>query len=153
MKPTLQMLRQRLTACHDTVEITECVRRDARRLLNADGVTIVLREGNDCLYVDEDAIAPLWKGRRFPMASCISGWSMLNRTTVIIPDVYADARVPLDAYQPTFVKSLIMAPMRMSNPIGAIGAYWAQRRDHTEAQLILLQDVAELTGEALAKVR
>ena len=34
---------------------------------------------NHCYYADEDAISPLWKGQRFPMSACISGWAMLNR--------------------------------------------------------------------------
>ena len=31
-----------------------------------------LREGR---YADEDAIGKLWKGQRFPMSTCISGWA------------------------------------------------------------------------------
>ena len=45
----------------------------ARRLIGADGVTLVLREGHSCHYVEEDAISPLWKGQRFPMSACVSG--------------------------------------------------------------------------------
>ena len=32
---------------------------------------------------------------------------------------------PLDAYRPTFVKSLVMTPVRLEDPVAAIGAYWA----------------------------
>src|SRR5262249_56843927 len=60
------------------------------------------------------AIAPLWKGQRFPMSACISGWSMLNRCPAVISDIYADSRIPHDAYRPTFVKSLVMEIGRAS---------------------------------------
>jgi GAF domain-containing protein len=108
------------------------VRTVARRLTGADGATFVLRDGDQCHYAEEDAIAPLWKGRRFPMSACISGWVMLNREPAVIPDIYADARIPVAAYRPTFVKSLVMVPIRTIEPIGAIANYWAESRQSTE---------------------
>ena len=66
----------------------------ARQLTGADGVTFVLRAGDTCYCADEDAIAPLWKGQRFALGSCISGWVMINRQSVLISDIYADSRVP-----------------------------------------------------------
>ena len=73
--------------------------------MGADGLTVVLREGDQVYYAEEDAIGPLWKGQRFAIESCVSGWAMVHRQAVAIADIYADARVPLDAYRPTFVKS------------------------------------------------
>jgi GAF domain-containing protein len=67
----------------------------------------------------------LWKGQRFPMEICGSGWTMKNKKVAIIPDVFEDDRIPIEAYEPTFVKSLLMVPIRTLNPIGAIGNYWA----------------------------
>ncbi len=55
------------------------------------------------------------------MTACISGWSMLHRSRRSSWDIYADARIPADAYRPTFVKSLVMVPIRTESPIGAIG--------------------------------
>jgi hypothetical protein len=54
------------------------IRTAARQLTGADGATFVLRDGNHCHYSDEDAIAPLWKGLRFPLDQCISGWVMTH---------------------------------------------------------------------------
>ncbi len=45
------------------------VRHAARELTGADGATFVLRDADKCFYADEDAIAPLWKGQRFPMST------------------------------------------------------------------------------------
>ncbi len=116
---------------------------------SADGATFVLREGNLCHYADEDAISPLWKGQRFPMSACISGWAMLNRQAVIIEDIYADSRIPHDAYRPTFVKSLVMMPIRTVEPIGAIGAYWATEHKATPEEINLLQALADSTSVAM----
>ncbi len=113
---------QELSHARDVNAIMTIVRRAARALTGADGATFVLREGDMCLYADEDAIGPLWKGQRFPLHGCISGWSILNGQSVMIPDIYADPRVPADAYRATFIKSLAMVPIRKGNPIGAIGA-------------------------------
>ena len=128
------------------------MRRAARELMGADGATFVLRDGADCVYADEDAIAPLWKGRRFPMSACISGWVMLNRTPAAIKDIYSDARIPAEAYRPTFVKSLAMVPIRQPAPIGAIGIYWARQHQASAPELELLGALAESTSVAMERV-
>ncbi|MFP2928716.1 ATP-binding protein [Pyxidicoccus sp. 3LG] len=134
-------------------DVMALVRRAARQLSGADGVTFVLREGDLVHYADEEAIAPLWKGRRFPIDACISGWSMLNQTSVVIEDIYADDRIPADAYRPTFVKSLMMVPIRRTDPIGAIGAYWAAHFKAGPRELSLLQTLADSAAVALENGR
>ncbi|KTD02460.1 hybrid sensor histidine kinase/response regulator [Fluoribacter gormanii] len=140
---------QDLSQANDIHAITEIVRRAARELTGADGATFVLREGNCCYYVEENAIAPLWKGKRFPMQTCISGWVMLNKKSAVIEDIYRDPRIPQDAYRPTFVKSLAMVPIRREDPIGAIGNYWAKKRLPTQEELNILQALADTTSVAL----
>lgn len=97
---------QELSQARDINAIAAIVRHAARELTGADGATFVLRENDQCYYVDEDAITPLWKGMKFPMKSCISGWVMEHAQPVLIDNIYKDARIPQDAYRPTFVKSL-----------------------------------------------
>jgi signal transduction histidine kinase/CheY-like chemotaxis protein len=133
-------------------EVTRIVRNSARALTQADGVTFVLREVGHCYYADEEAISPLWKGSRFPLQSCISGWAMLNRQTVVVPDIYEDARIPHEAYRPTFVKSLVMVPVRQEDPVAAIGAYWAQRHEATWEEQRVLQAIANAAALALRNV-
>src|SRR5437763_3268396 len=144
---------QRLSLARDLATVQEIVRRSARLLTGADGATFVLRDGDRCHYADEDAIEPLWKGQRFPMSACISGWSMLNRQPAVIEDIYADDRIPHDAYRPTFVKSLVMVPIRTLDPVGAIGNYWATRHQPTAAEVRLLQALADTTAVAMENVR
>jgi two-component system CheB/CheR fusion protein len=141
-----------LAAARHLEDVTRIVRHAARRLTRADGVTFVLREGTDCYYADEDAIAPLWKGKRFPMETCISGWAMLNREAVAIADIYLDPRIPHDAYRPTFVKSLLMMPVGETDPVAAIGAYWADFHDATDAERETLQALANAAALALANI-
>lgn len=143
---------QDLSLARDLDTVMRIVRHAARELTGADGATFVLRDGDMCFYADEEAIAPLWKGSRFPMSACISGWAMLNKRSVVIEDIYADPRIPADAYRPTFVKSLAMVPIRAVDPIGAIGNYWAERRAPTEEQVGLLQALANSTSIAMENV-
>ncbi len=143
---------QRLSQARTLEQIQAIVRRAARDLTHADGATFVMRDVNLCYYADEDAISPLWKGQRFPMSACISGWAMLNRQAAIIEDIYADSRIPHDAYRPTFVKSLVMMPIRTVDPIGAIGAYWATRHKATPEEVDLLQALADSTSVAIEAV-
>lgn len=133
-------------------DVQAVVRRAAREATGADGATFILRDGTECVYADEDAIAPLWKGRRFAMSECISGWVMLHRTATAIEDIYQDPRVPADAYRPTFVKSLAMVPIRRPDPIGAIGIYWAKRHVASPSELDVLQALADSTSVAMERV-
>ncbi len=144
---------QELSRARTLEQIQVIVRSAARSLTGADGATFVLRDGEKCYYADEDAIEPLWKGMRFPLSACISGWAMLNKRAAVIEDIYADARIPADAYRPTFVKSLAMVPIRTSDPVGAIGNYWAHRRMPTDVEVRLLQALADSTSIAIENVQ
>jgi GAF domain-containing protein len=144
---------QKLSMVRDMETLSALVRHAARELTGADGATFVLRDGDQCHYRDEDAIGPLWKGQRFPMSACVSGWVMQHREPVMIEDIYADPRVPQDAYRPTFVHSLVMVPIRTLDPIGAIGNYWAGRHRSTPEEVYLLRALADSTSVAMENVR
>lgn len=148
----LRAFAELLSEARDLDAISRIVRRAARQLTGADGATFILRDGPYCFYADEDAIAPMWKGRRFPLEACISGWSMLNRVEAVIENIYADPRIPLDAYRPTFVKSLAMVPIRTESPIGAIGNYWATPHRASDHELRLLRALADRVAIAMELV-
>lgn len=144
---------QELSLMRTLPAVMEVVRGAARDLTGADGATFVLNDDGMCYYADEDAISPLWKGQRFPLNSCISGWVMQNRKQAVIEDIYADPRIPHDAYRPTFVKSLVMVPIRVMEPIGAIGTYWAHPHAATPREVKLLQALADTTAVAMENVQ
>jgi len=144
---------QKLSVCKDLDSIIGVVRKAARSLTGADGATFVLRDGEFCYYADEDAIGPLWKGQKFPMNICISGWAMLNQQAVVVPDIFVDSRIPIDAYRPTFVKSLVMVPIRPNAPVGAIGNYWGRARIPQESEVKMLQALADATSVAMENIQ
>ncbi|MEH3138912.1 MAG: diguanylate cyclase [Mycobacterium kyogaense] len=133
-------------------EIQRIVAATAREVVGCDGATFVLRDHDMCFYADEDAIAPMWRGRRFPVEACISGWVMEHGQPVGISDIYRDDRIPHDIYRATFVKSMVMVPIRRTDPIGAIGCYWAQEREPTDREVALLQALADATSVSLESV-
>lgn len=139
-----------LAGAVDPAEVTTIVCRAARELASADGATFVVREGDMVRYVDEDARAPLWKGSQFPIGGCISGWAMLEGASALIEDVFADERVPQGAYRPTFVRSLLMTPVRGSEPSAAIGVYWAERHRATPDEARAVRALAHVAGLAFA---
>jgi hypothetical protein len=130
-------------------KVIRAIRNTARFICAADGVTFILRDGDLCHYVEEDAIGPLWKGQRFAMSACISGWSMLHAETVVIEDIYEDPRIPHDAYRPTFVRSLIMTPAGADSPAAAIGAYWREKRSFRASEVAAVKTLGYLIGEVL----
>lgn len=144
--------KHQLAGAASLADIMDVVRRFARSLTGADGATFVLKDGANCFYAEEDAIGPLWKGRRFPQTSCISGWVMMYRKPVVIEDVLSDPRIPVDAYRPTFVRSLAMVPVGEDTPIAAIGNYWAKTYRATPEQVLVLQALATATSDAMKRV-
>lgn len=142
-----------LSLTRDLPAVMAIVRRAARALTGADGATFVLREGDRCYYADEDAIGPLWKGQRFPVERCLSGWAMTRGQPAIVENIHTDPRIPLSAYEPTFVRSVVMVPIRALDPIGAIGTYWRMPRTPDDDETRLLQALADTTAVAMENVR
>ena len=141
-------LKQALGQPLDSDDLLQKIAKISRALIGADGATFVLRDGELSWYAEEDAISPLWKGRKFPLSACISGWVMLNGQPAVIEDIYLDTRIPADAYRPTFVKSLAM--VAVGNPaIAAIGTYWARQYAPSEEEVALIQALADLVATAL----
>lgn len=149
----LEAAKDRIQVAETLDALVEVVRSTARAVCSADGVTFVLRDGDKCHYVEEDAIGPLWKGERFAMTSCISGWCMLNASTAAIGDIFADPRIPHDVYRRTFVKSLIMAPVSGETPLAALGAYWRDRRNFSPREIETVEMLAAAIGDALSAAR
>lgn len=151
--PVLSQACSALGDAQSLQQVQDVVRRVARHLVRASGATFVLRGGDQCYYVDEDAIGPLWKGQRFPLEQCISGWAMLHRRPAVIPDVLVDPRIPHSAYAPTFVRSLVMVPIGTDDPpLGAIGAYWAYAHTAADEDVLRLTRLAEAAACALRRV-
>ena len=144
---------RQLSLAQSLDEIMAAVSHGVRTLLQADGASFVLRDGDRCYYAEEDAVSPLWKGRRFPMSACISGWCMTHGQSVALPDIYQDPRIPADAYRPTFVRSLAMAPVGRNEPVAALGAYWAEQHQPRPHEMDRLQVLADAAALALTKVQ
>ena len=143
----------KLSLANHLNDVTAIVAQAARRLAGADGATFVLRDKDQCYYADENAIGPLWKGKRFPSEICISGWCMTNKEAVAIVDIFKDNRIPVEAYSPTFVKSLCMVPIRAESPIGAIGTYWSKYYSPTPVEVSALKALADSASVALENLK
>lgn len=142
----------RLSAAGTLDEVIAIVRSTARAACSADGVTFVLREDGKCHYVEEDAIGPLWKGQKFPIETCISGWTMLNKKTAAIEDIFQDDRIPHDVYRKTFVNSLVMTPVGGASPVAAMGAYWRDERAFTDKDVRAVEMLAAAVSGALQRI-
>jgi GAF domain-containing protein len=77
---------------------------------------------------------------------------MENGEAAVIPDIYADDRVPHDAYRATFVKSMAMVPVRAGAGRAAIGAYWAEPGAPDDQAVKHLRMLADLVCFAIENV-
>lgn len=144
---------ERLAHARSLDEVVDLLRGSARRIVGADGVTVVLRDGEFCHYVAEDSKEPLWAGQRFQAEFCVSGWAMQHKETVAISDVFLDPRVPQDAYRATFVRSMLMVPVGQGQPVAAIGAYWSEVGAPTANEAALLEALSRAASTALENGR
>lgn len=148
----MQVAHARIVAATTVEQLIDALRDTARSVVGSDGITIVRREGDEVTYVTEDAISPLWEGQRFPIRVCVSGMALQARTTMVIPDIQADYRVPLNAYLATFVRSMIVAPIGFVDPTLAIGAYWQVAGATTPTALDRLNSLAALAAKVLVSI-
>lgn len=142
-----------IAEARDLAELARLTCESLRGLLHADGATFVLKEGDQVYYAEEDACDRLWKGRRFPAESCISGWVIDHNTSVAIEDIYSDPRIPVDAYRPTFVHSLAAVPVNTNQPVGALGIYWSDHHKATARELCLADVVASAVAALFERVQ
>ena len=134
-------------------DVIDILRSNARGIVEADGIAVVLKDDDRCYYVAEDACAPLWSGQRFPVETCVSGHAMIDAKTIVIPDIFKDPRVPIAAYEPTFVRSMVMVPIGHPVPVAAVGAYWSRIRTPEDNEIAMLEALARSAATALENAR
>jgi hypothetical protein len=148
----LEEARRSLASAGSIDDIVRALTVSARAIAEADGITVIRRIGDEVEYVSEDAIAPLWTGQAFPLRSCISGMAIVDRAPGIIPDIRVDARVPLNLYLSTFVRSMAMFPIGRGEPTMAMGAYWKVARPIAHAAVERMSEVALYAADAITRI-
>lgn len=144
---------ERMASSRSFEAVITILRETARAVVGADGIAVILREGNSCFYAVEDACEPLWAGQRFPAHNCVSGWAMAHGQTVAISDVSLDPRIPQDAYRTTFVRSAVVVPIGHPDAIAAVGAYWRNVRAHDPETILRLEALARAAAVAIENGR
>lgn len=143
---------ERLAAAQSQQEIAAIASQGVRALLKADGATFAVRDGDRCVYAEDDAISPLWKSQSIPMSATIAGWCMMNNQPASVPDIFEDYRVLPDAYRPSFVRSMAIVPVGQDKPLAALGAYWSEKHQPQSDEIECLQTLAEAVALAMPKL-
>ncbi|MCP1558765.1 UNVERIFIED_ORG: L-methionine (R)-S-oxide reductase [Methylobacterium sp. SuP10 SLI 274] len=151
--PHLMRTAELMAAAQSLEDVVDVLAQTARRIAGSDGIAVVLREEDVCAYVAEDAIEPLWKGCRFPLDICVSGWAMQNRETAVILDVGSDPRIPAAAYAYKAIRSLVMVPIGAPEPVAALGAYWCAMVWLDTTTVSRLEALAHQATVAVARLR
>jgi GAF domain-containing protein len=144
---------QLLSSARSVQGIANIVKRTARRITHADGASFILRDYDQSVHFDEYAIAPLWKGQRIALENCLGGWTMKHCCPAVIPNVAEDWRSECKSYEDTFVKSVVMMPVRTYEPVAAVGVYWATPHVASETEVSLLQALADSIAIALENMQ
>lgn len=148
-------LNEAMSALADALSVDDLVAilcTAGRAIARSEGVTVIRREGDLVAYIAEDALQPLWTGKRFAIKACISGQAILTNQPIVIPDIFADPRVPHAAYRPTFVRSMAMYPIGLTAPVMAVGAYWREAGPIDPGAAALLGTLARIASLALARI-
>ncbi len=143
---------QALSQARDVAAIARVVGDAARALTGADGATFVLRDGDQCWCVEQTGADQIWKGKRYPIASTVTGLAMETRQPVVIEDVISHPWIKPGAYSPDMARSLTAVPIRRADPLGAIATYWARSHVPSPEELMVLQALADVTAVAWENV-
>jgi L-methionine (R)-S-oxide reductase len=71
--PDLDVTPDSISKATEMRHLQQIMRDEIRLLIAVDGVALILRNGAFCYYTAEDAIKPLWLGRKFLITTCING--------------------------------------------------------------------------------
>ncbi|HXY27596.1 MAG TPA: sensor domain-containing diguanylate cyclase [Acidimicrobiales bacterium] len=142
---------QALVCCQDEAEILRVLTTGARRLADAELAALARRDGDQCRFVAEDAVAPRWHNRRVALGTSASGRAILQGRTLVIADVDADPDAGVFE-RGGIVRSLVVVPLRPTDPIGSIVVGWPEPHQATEGVARLLEALAESGAAAMANI-
>ncbi len=125
--------------------VVAAVRKAVQDYMGADSATFNLCE--------RKVITPMWRGREFPVDSYLTALVMITRQPAIIEDIRTDDRIPGDVRRPSFVKSLIMLPIRPCSPIGVIGAYWSVKYSSPSESVKILKSLGDIASFAIRNIQ
>ena len=149
----LTLALQEIASAHTTESLMPTICRGARAITGADGSALIFREGEECYCACEDSIAPLWKGKRFPISICPRNWGNSEGEGFVVEDIRSDSRVGADLYRSTFVKSIALVPFNPRKSSGMIGCFWARHYHATTEQMEFLKALAAGANSALESTR
>jgi diguanylate cyclase (GGDEF)-like protein len=140
-----------LACCRTDAEVLTVLARSARRLAGADLATVALRDGASCHYAVEEGTMTFGSTRRVALAASTSGRAMLQARTLVVGDV--DDGPPAGAVERAIAaRSLVVAPIRVADPFGAVGVYWDEAYQGGREVAELLEALAESTVVALGNL-
>jgi len=134
----------RLAGVSSFVELCRQACNLAERLVGADRVGLVLRDGSNVSH--GDSTEPV------PIEDCTAGWALLHDQTVVVADVGREERVPMRRV-PAVAKSFVMAPLRAIEPFAVLAVYWGRIGSATPRAVALVEAVAKLVAPAIHLAR
>jgi diguanylate cyclase (GGDEF)-like protein/PAS domain S-box-containing protein len=143
---------QDLSLARNAARIVEIIQKAGKSLLRADAAFLLLRNAAHWYYADDANVAAPGAQEGRSAGSFLAGLVMASGEKLSVADLGADARIPAALTSALRMKSALVVPIRPSDPVGAIGVYWAQRHLPGDDELRLLQALAEAAACACEAV-
>lgn len=144
---------QDLSEVRDVPAIARIVSDAGHRIVGSDGATFVLRDEEEVVCVEVVGTDEKWKGGRAPLDKSITGRAILTREPLLIEDIRTHPGMPAGAYRPGSPVSMVVMPIRKSDPIGAIVLFWLEPHVASHEELKILQALADITSVTWENVR
>jgi diguanylate cyclase (GGDEF)-like protein len=142
---------QDLSRCRSGPEVLAVLARSACDLAGADLATVALRDGASCHYAAEEGTMTFGPTRRVALAASTSGRAMLQARTLVVADV--EGGLEAGALERSIAaRSLVVAPIRVADPLGALGVYWSEPHKGGADVAELLEALAESAVVALGNL-
>lgn len=134
----------------DQDQVMRVVTEQAQAITSADGAVVEMARGEEMVYEAVSGLSTVWVGLRLRVTSSLSGRCVRLGVPVRCVDTEYDARVDRAACRELGIRSMVVVPLVSGEtPVGALKVVSTEPDHFTEADVDLLQEMADFIAESL----
>lgn len=143
----------RLANAKSQQELTALATAAARSILDADGATLTVREGEDCYVAGADGVTMECVGHRLKVSECGCGLVLLTGKPLIVADLHSDNRPHFDWLRDQPQKAFAIIPIGQGPVVGTLAAYWNRVHQVEPCELNVLTALASAACTSMENFR
>jgi len=140
------------STAHELSEVYHTAVSAARRLTDAESSAMIIKEGDTCQCVDEDASEPLLKGQKVSQGDCIADYVLSSGKPMIVEDMEKDLQITKEPFKNIQVKSLAIFPIHSQVTLGAMALLWRESYSFKTDETRLIETLLDAASQAIENI-